>query len=76
MKPTVIQTKTIVLAPPSELTILCTPERIREDTVKALARGYIVNTNQIGVCNDRIQGIIDYYKAQQEIYNGSSIISK
>lgn len=41
--------------------------------MKALARGYIVNTSQIGVCNNRIQGIIDFYKAQQEIYNGNSI---
>lgn len=68
-----IQTKTIVLAPPSELLILCTPERIQEDTVKALARGYIVNTSQVGVCNNRIQGIIDFYKAQQEIYNGRTV---
>lgn len=44
-------------------------ERVQKDTVKALAHAYVFNTTQLGICNTRLQGLIDFYKAQQELYD-------
>jgi hypothetical protein len=71
-----VVTKTIVLAPPSELLVVCVPERVKEDSVRALAHGYVVNTYEVWKCNNRIEGIQQWVLKQQELYNGDSNSSK
>jgi hypothetical protein len=65
-------TKTVVLVPPSEFFLPCTPERVKENTVRALAHGYVVNTYQVWTCNNRIQNHKKWFEWQQEIYNGNN----
>lgn len=67
-KPTVTVTRTVVLAPPKELLRVCVPERVTENTVRALAHGYVVNTYEVWKCNNRIENIQKWVDQQQEIY--------
>lgn len=69
---TVVERKTILLAPPEDLLQVCTPERVKEDSVRALAHGYIVNTYEVWKCNSRIEGIQEWVRQQKEIYNEHS----
>src|SRR5437870_5618196 len=71
-QPTVTVTKTIVLAPPNELMQRCTPERVQEDTVRALAHAYVTNTYEVWKCNSRIESIQQWVLKQQELYNGNN----
>lgn len=65
---TVVETKTIVIAPPAELLKVCVPERVKEDTVHALAHGYVVNTYEVWKCNTRIENIQKWVDEQRELY--------
>lgn len=65
---TVVEVRTIVLAPPDDLLTLCIPERVKEDTVRALAHGYVVNTYEVWKCNSRLENIREWIEQQQEIY--------
>ena len=67
-QPTVVEVRTIVLAPPDDLLTLCIPERVKEDTVRALAHGYVVNTYEVWKCNSRLENIRKWIDQQQEIY--------
>jgi len=67
-----VVTETKLLVPPSELLVLCTPARVTDDTVKALAKGYIVNVGEVRKCNNRLEGIQRWLDEQQELYNDRS----
>lgn len=67
-QPTVTVTKTVVLAPPSSMLETCKPERVTEDTVRALAHGYVTNTYEVWKCNQRITSLKEWYEKQSEIY--------
>lgn len=66
--PTVVEVRTVVIAPPDDLLTLCIPERVKEDTVRALAHGYVVNTYEVYKCNSRLESIRKWIEQQQEIY--------
>ncbi|WOZ57501.1 pilus machine protein [Pseudomonas phage vB_PseuGesM_254] len=55
--------------PPSDLLKPCTLERVAEQTVGALAHGYIVNTTCGGKLNSQLEGISKWAKEQEAIYN-------
>lgn len=57
-----------MLAPPDDLLTLCVPERVMEDSVRALAHGYVVNTYEVYKCNSRLENIRKWIDQQQEIY--------
>ncbi|QNO00339.1 hypothetical protein QGX21_gp135 [Pseudomonas phage phiPsa315] len=65
-------TKTVVLHPPSEFLTLCNPERVQEDTVRALAHAYVTNTYEVWKCNNRIQSYRDWLEQQEKIYGNSN----
>ena len=69
-KPTVTVSRTIVLAPPTELLTECTPVRVKDDTVAALAEGYIKNTYEVWRCDSRIKAIKKWSEEQGKLYNG------
>jgi hypothetical protein len=71
-QPTVTVTKTIVLSPPPDLLQVCIPERVKENTVRALAHGYVVNTYEVWKCNQRIENIQKWILEQQEIHSGTA----
>lgn len=58
----------MVIAPPDNLLVLCIPERVKEDTVRALAHGYVVNTYEVWKCNKRIENIQQWILEQKELY--------
>ncbi|ATW58371.1 hypothetical protein CNR37_00164 [Pseudomonas phage ventosus] len=58
----------ILIAPPDELLTLCIPERVTENTVRALAHGYVVNTYEVWKCNQRIENIQKWVLEQKELY--------
>lgn len=65
--PIAVETKTILIAPPDELLISCNPERVKEDTVRALAHGYVVNTYEVWKCNARLEALREWKARQQEL---------
>ncbi|WP_423814852.1 Rz1-like lysis system protein LysC [Pseudomonas helleri] len=68
----VTQYETIVLVPPSDLLKPCTLERVAEQTVGALAHGYIVNTTCGGKLNEQLDGISRWAEEQRKLYNDNS----
>ena len=71
-QPTVVEVRTIVLAPPDDLLTLCIPERVKEDTVRALAHGYVINTYEVWKCNNRIQSYKDWLEQQEKLYGNGN----
>jgi hypothetical protein len=73
---TVTVEKTIVLRPPSEYLVTCIPERVKEDTVRALAHAYVTNTTEVWTCNNRIQSYKEWLERQEKIYGDGNSHSK
>ena len=70
-QPTVTVTKTVVLHPPSEYLQVCHPERVQEDTVRALAHAYVTNTYEVWKCNNRIQSYKEWLEQQEKLYGNN-----
>jgi hypothetical protein len=62
----------ILIAPPESMMTLCSPERVKEDSVKALARGYIVNTREAWKCNDKLEALHEWVLEQRKLYDGTN----
>lgn len=41
-----------------------------EDTVRALAHAYVVNTYEVWKCNSKIEALNKWVREQKEIHNG------
>jgi len=65
--PIAVEVKTILIAPPDELMVGCTPERVKEDTVRALAHGYVVNTYEVWKCNAKLEALREWTAKQKEL---------
>lgn len=56
-----------IIAPPDELMVTCNPERVKEDTVRALAHAYVVNTYEVWKCNERLEALREWTAKQKEL---------
>jgi hypothetical protein len=61
-----------VLRPPSEFFTPCTPERVKDNTVRALARAYAANTYEVWKCNNRISDHKKWFEKQEKIYGNGN----
>ncbi|WVS24512.1 Rz-like spanin [Pseudomonas phage Psxphi15] len=52
--------------------VACKPERVTEDTVRALAHGYVTNTYEVWRCNNRIQSYKDWLEQQEKLYGNGN----
>lgn len=50
---------------------MCIPERVKENTVRALAHGYVVNTYEVWKCNSRIESIQRWVEQQEKLYGNN-----
>ncbi|UPW35894.1 putative lipoprotein [Pseudomonas phage EM] len=62
------QYQTILIVPPEALTEEVKVYRVEQDTVKALARAYILNTNSAAMCNSQLQTIKLWTQEQRALH--------
>ncbi|QAX98142.1 hypothetical protein [Pseudomonas phage PaGz-1] len=62
------QHQTILIVPPESLTDEVKVYRVEQDTVKGLARAYILNTNSAAMCNSQLQTIKLWAEEQRALY--------